>query len=197
MKSFLLICFALSVFFAKLNAQTAESGSEAKSKPQTFGINGSLYLLEHPLGFYPGISFSYSKYVTGSNRHQIALAPQFGLLIIPDVENKYIFTVALQYKYASKKRFEAFASIGANYVLTKLAFDRYEYEGTEFKNKGNLLHKIAPSAAFGVGYKIIKKKRFSISPQLGLSVIKFNKSYTNSLFSGYKPSFNIGITINK
>ncbi|MBY0479084.1 MAG: hypothetical protein K2Q24_15660 [Chitinophagaceae bacterium] len=197
MKSLLLICLALSSFVVKIDAQSTVSGSKNKNKPQTFGIHGSLFLLEHPLGFYPGITFTYSKYVTGSNRHQIAVAPQFGLLVIPDVENKYIFTVALQYKYASKKRFEASASIGANYILTRLAFDRYEYEGTEFKNKGNLLHKIAPSAAFSVVYKIIKKKKFSISPQLGVSVIKFNKSYTNNLFTGYKPSFNIGININK
>lgn len=197
MKFILLFCLTLFVFSVKINAQAILKENDGKGKPESFGLQGSLYLLEHPLGFYPGITLSYSKYVTGNNIHQLAVSPQFGLLIIPDVENKYIITAAFQYKYIAKKRVEANVFIGGNYILTRLAYDRYKYEDAEFKNKGNLLHKFAPSAGFNIGYKVIKRKSFSISPQLGLTVIKLNKSYTNSFFSGYKPSFNAGINLNK
>ncbi|WP_462249788.1 hypothetical protein [Ferruginibacter sp.] len=185
------------ILFNKTAAQTTTTSKADYKYSKSFGLQGSLYLLEHPLGFYPGVTLSYSKNIVGNKRHQLAIFPQIGLLILPDVESRYIFTAALQYKYISKKRFEGNIFIGASYILTRLAFDRYEYENATLKNKGNLLHHAGPSAGFNLGYKVIKKKKYSISKQIGISFTKFNKSYTPSLFSGYKPAVNIGIILNK
>ncbi len=164
---------------------------------QSFGIQGGLTLLENPFVLYPIVTLSYSKTILGTKRHQLAILPQFGAIFLPSIENKFLLSTTLQYKYISKKRFEANIFLGINYQLRRLAYDRYQYEDNVLKNKGKSLHQFGPTSGINIGYKVIKKQKFSITPFLGISITKLNKNYQPNLFVGYKPSLTFGLTFNK
>lgn len=182
--------------FCKSKAQNTAKENPKKNL-QSFGIQGGLSLLENPFVLYPTVNLSYSKTILEHNRHQLAVFPQIGAIFLPTIENKYLLSVSLQYKYISKKRFEANFFLGINYQLRRLAYDRYQYEDNELKNKGKNLHHFGPTIGSNIGYKLIKKTTFSITPFLGVSLTKLNKNYKPDLFVGYKPSLTFGITLNK
>jgi hypothetical protein len=170
---------------------------ETQFHSQSFGIQGGLSLLENPFVLYPFVNLSYSKTIIGHNRHQLAIFPQLGMTILPSIEKKILLSTSIQYKYISKKRFEANVFLGINYQLRRLGYDRYQFEDNALKNKGKYLHQFGPTTGINIGYKIIKKKSYSITPFLGISIIKLNKSYEPNLFNGYKPNLTFGITLNK
>jgi hypothetical protein len=170
--------------------------AETPVRSQSFGIQGGLSLLENPFVLYPVVNLSYSKTVLGYKRHQLAILSQLGTIVLPDIETKFLFSTSLQYKYVSKKRFEANIFLGVNYQLRKLSYDRYLFEDNMLVNKGSFLHQFGPTLGVNVGYKIIKNQRFSISPFLGISLAKLNKDYQSDLFTGYKPSLTFGLTFN-
>jgi hypothetical protein len=182
--------------FSKIYAQNAGNYKNAFHS-QSFGIQGGLSLLENPFVLYPIINISYSRTFMGEERHQLALLPQVGVIVLPDIETKFLFSTSLQYKYISRKRFEASAFVGINYQLRKLDYDRYQFEDKKLVNKGSLLHQVGPTMGINIGYKIIKKENYSVSPFIGISLTKLNKDYQSEAFTGYKPSFVFGININK
>jgi hypothetical protein len=67
---------------------------------QSFGIQGGLSLLENPFVLYPIVNLSYSKTIIGHNRHQLAIFPQLGLIILPAIE-KYPLHQPLIYNFIS------------------------------------------------------------------------------------------------
>jgi hypothetical protein len=164
---------------------------------KSFGIQGGLSLLENPFVLYPTVNLSYSQNILGRNRHQLAIFPQLGAIILPNIENKYLLSTSLQYKYVSKKRFEANTYLGINFQLRRLAYDRYQFEDNKLTNKGKYLHQFGPTMGVNIGYKIIKNSSFSITPFLGISLTKLNKNYNPDLFAGYKPSLTFGLTYNR
>ena len=187
---FIFILFCESKAQDKVNDRTSFHS-------QSFGIQGGLTLLENPFVLYPTVSLSYSKTILGHKRHQLAFLPQFGAIFLPDIEKKILLSTSLQYKYISKKRFEANIFLGINYQLRRLAYDRYQFEDNTLKNKGKTLHQFGPTLGMNIGYKVIKKTNFSITPFLGISLTKLNKNYQPNLFVGYKPSLTFGLTFNK
>ena len=184
------------ILFCESKAQDKVNG-RTSFHSQSFGIQGGLTLLENPFVLYPTVSVSYSKTILGHNRHQLAFLPQFGAIFLPDIEKKILLSTSLQYKYISKKRFEANIFLGINYQLRRLAYDRYQFEDNTLKNKGKTLHQFGPTMGMNIGYKVIKKTNFSITPFLGISLTKLNKNYQPNLFVGYKPSLTFGLTFNK
>ena len=182
--------------FCKSKAQNTAKENPKKNL-QSFGIQGGLSLLENPFVLYPTVNLSYSKTILEHNRHQLAVFPQIGAIFLPTIENKYLLSVSLQYKYISKKRFEANIFLGLNYQLRRLAYDRYQFEDNQLKNKGKHLHQLGPTMGINIGYKVIKKSSYSITPFLGVSLTKLNRNYTPNLFIGYKPSLTFGLTFNK
>lgn len=164
---------------------------------QSFGIQGGLTLLENPFVLYPVVNLSYSRTILGHKRHQLAILPQFGAIFLTDIEKKILISTSLQYKYISKKRFEANIFLGVNYQLRRFAYYRYQFEDNVLKNKGKSLHQFGPTLGINIGYKVIKKQKFSMSPFLGISLTKLNKNYQPNLFVGYKPSLTFGLTFNK
>lgn len=196
MRKKLVLIFFMFFTFSKIYAQNA--GNHKNSfHSQIFGIQGGLTLLENPFVLYPIINLSYSRTFMGEERHQLALLPQFGAIFLPDIETKFLISTSLQYKYISRKRFEASAFLGINYQLRKLDYDRYQFENNVLVNKGSLLHQVGPTTGINIGYKIIKKENFSLSPFIGISFIKLDKDYQSDSFTGYKPNFVFGININK
>jgi hypothetical protein len=177
----------------------AQNRQPAERRPQTqgFGLHAGLILLENPFVLYPFVNVSYAKTVLGSGRHQLALQPQLGVVFLPGIENRFLFSVSAAYKYVSKARFEAGVYGGLNYQLRRLAYDRYAFENGGLKNKGRNLHQVGPLVGFNLGYKIIKKQNYSISPVLDISFIKLNKNYTPDFFAGYKPVVSFGFNLNK
>lgn len=190
--SITLILFAAATVYAQEAMR-----DEPKYPSQSFGIQGGLILLENPFVLYPVINLSYSRTVMGQNKHQLAIYPQVGAVFLPTIETKFLTSVSLQYKYNSKKRFEASAFLGINHQLRQLAYDRYEFEDNTLVNKGKFLSQIGPTAGLNIGYKIIKKQTYSITPFIGISFIKLNKNYVSDFFGGYKPSILFGINFNK
>jgi hypothetical protein len=187
---FTFILFCESKAQNKLNDRTSFHS-------QSFGIQGGLSLLENPFVLYPVVNLSYSRTILGHKRHQLAILPQIGAIFLPEIETKFLISNSLQYKYISKKRFEANIFLGVNYQLRALAYDRYQFEDNVLKNKGKFLHQFGPTLGLNIGYKVIKKQKFSISPLLGISLTKLNKIYQPDLFVGYKPSVTFGLTFNK
>jgi hypothetical protein len=170
---------------------------ETNKVNQSFGLQAGLILLENPFVLYPSVNLSYSRSFLVKGRYQLAFMPQLGFIPLPTIENKFLFSTSLQYKYVSEKRFEANVFLGLNYQLRQLQYDRYALEGNELVNKGSILHQFGPTTGLNIGYKIIKKEKYSISPNIGFSFTKLNKIYQANIFQGYKPTVLIGITINK
>jgi hypothetical protein len=195
MAKFLLPLLLMFTVFGVGKAQNIVN-VETPVHSQSFGIQGGLSLLENPFALYPVVNFSYSKTIMGHKRHRLAVLSQLGTIVLPDIETKFLFSTSLQYKYVSKKRFEANIFLGVNYQLRKLSYDRYLFEDNMLVNKGSFLHQFGPTLGVNVGYKIIKNQRFSISPFLGISLTKLNKDYQSDLFTGYKPSLTLGLTFN-
>jgi hypothetical protein len=193
---FLLFIFSILLSTAALGQTTAESIPQQKSH-ESVSIIASLYLLEHPLAFYPGGTIVYAKKIGGSETHQIRLSPQLGFVSVPDVETKFIVTTALQYAYRPKAAFVADVYVGINYILSRLAYERYEYMNAELVSKGKTLHHWGPSVGMNLGFQFFRKRKYSIGPMLNLGLTRFNKSYTNNFFEGYKTNIGIGITVNK
>jgi hypothetical protein len=194
-KSLLTFTFIL-VLLSKSKAQYTVNDRE-NFHSQSFGIQGGLSLLENPFVLYPIINLSYSRTIIGFKKNQLAILTRVGAIILPDIETKFLVSTSLQYKYVSRKRFEADLFLGINYQLRRLAYDRYQFENNILENKGRLLHQFGPTAGINIGYKVIKKKSYSISPFLGVSLTKLNKIYQPDLFAGYKPSLTFGFTFNK
>jgi hypothetical protein len=196
MTKFLFPLFLLSSVVCESNAQSKEI-EPAPIQKHSFGLHGGLTLLENPLVFYPHLHLSYSKTMMGANRHRLAVLYQLGGIFLPNIENKFLFSVSAQYKYVGKKRLEANVFLGLNNQLRRHAYDRYDYEGTELVNKGRYRYQLGPTAGINLGYKIVKRANYSVTPFVGLSLTKLNKDYQSKLFTGYKPSLAIGFTINK
>ncbi len=192
----LVLIFFIFLTFCQSYAQNRRNYDDTFHS-QSFGIQGGLTLLENPFVLYPIINLSYSRTFMGEERHQLALLPQVGAIILPTIETKFLFSTSLQYKYISRKRFEASAFLGINYQLRKLDYDRYQFENNVLVNKGSLLHQVGPTTGINIGYKIIKKENYSVSPFVGISLTKLNKDYQSEAFTGYKPSVVFGININK
>lgn len=194
-KSIFTLIFTI-ILFCESKAQD-KVNDRTSFHSRSFEIQGGLTLLENPFVLCPTVSLSYSKTILGRNRHQLAILPQFGVIFLPDIERKYLLSTSLQYKYISKKRFEANTFLGVNYQIRRLAYDRYQFEDNVLKNKGKSLHQFGPTLGTNIGYKVIKKTDFSITPFLGISLTKLNKNYQPNLFVGYKPSLTFGLTFNK
>lgn len=194
-KVFSVVIFSL--FTAYLCQGQAAVNNDPPFHKQSFGIQGGLTLLGNPFVLYPAVNLSYSRTILGEKQHQLAVFPQVGVILLPEIENKFLFSASMQYKYVAKKRFEASVYLGLNYQLRQLAYDRYQFEDNELKNKGKSLHQFGPTLGLNIGYKVIKRKNFSISPFVGISLTQLNKNYEPNLFAGYKASATFGITFNK
>jgi hypothetical protein len=192
----LVIIFFMFFAFPKIYAQNSRNYNDS-FQSQSFGLQGGLTLLENPFVLYPIINLSYSRTFMGEERHQLAVLPQVGAILLPGIETKFLISTSLQYKYISRKRFEASLFLGINYQLRKLDYDRYQFEDNMLVNKGSVLHQVGPTTGINIGYKIIKTENFSVSPFLGISLTKLDKGYQSAVFTGYRPSFVFGININK
>ncbi len=189
--------FLLTFFVAQKSQAQAATPDDPPFHRQSFGVQGGLILLGNPFVLYPTVSLSYSKTILGHRQHQLAVLPQIGVVLLPTIETKYLFSTALQYKYVGRKRFEASVFLGLNYQLRQLQYDRYAFEDNALVNKGSTLHQLGPTLGLNLGFKALKKRNFSISPFLGISLTQLNKNYQPNLFTGYRPSLNFGITFNK
>jgi hypothetical protein len=196
MIKYLFPAFLSIISFCECKSQSKENDL-TKVQKHSFGVQAGLTLLENPFVLYPNVNLSYSKTITGDKRHRLALLYQLGAIFLPDIETKILLSAAAQYKYVSKKGFEANVFLGLNNQLRVLAYDRYQFEDNMLKNKGSFLYQLGPTAGVNLGYKVLKKENYSITPFLGVSLTKLNKNYQPNLFTGYKPNFSLGITINK
>lgn len=143
-----------------------------------------------------GFNAFYCWQILGNNKHQISISPQIGLLLDPNIQTRLLQTVSIDYNLNISKRLELGAFIGISHVLTKLAFDRYEYNDKgELENMGKFRGQLSPSFGGRIGWKVIRRSNYSISPYAALSFIKLDRSYDGSIL-GFKRSASIGLTYN-
>jgi hypothetical protein len=195
MKKYFVPLFLIIYSFCECKSQNKDDLKPIQK--HSFAIQGGLALLETPYVLYPSINLSYSKTIAGLKRHRLAILFQSGAIFIPDIETKFLFSVSAQYNYVSKKRFEANVFFGLNNQIRMLSYDRYEFDGNTLQNKGRFLYQPGPTIGMNIGYKVIKRERFSITPFVGISLTKLNKDYQKKIFTGYKPNVSFGITLNK
>lgn len=143
-----------------------------------------------------GLNAFYSWQILGSNKHQVSVSPQIGFVFDPGIQTRLLQTVSIDYNFNLSKRLELGAFFGVSHVLTKLAFDRYEYNKKgDFENRGKFRGQLSPSYGGKIGWKLIKKANYSISPYAALSFIKLDRSYNGNI-QGFKRSASIGLTLN-
>ena len=135
----LLILGLISITIQSSVFSQTDSSRTAKYPKQYFGIQAGFSLLDFPFLLYPMINLSYSKTLMGNKKHQLSILPQFGAIFLSGIETKFLISNSIQYKYISKKRFEANVFLGINYQLRKLAYERYQFEDNDLKNKGKYL----------------------------------------------------------
>lgn len=162
---------------------------------QYISLQGGLTLLEAPVVFYPNIGISYSKTLLGKGVHQLAINPQFQFISLPTIESKFLLSANAEYKLQTKWRLEINVFVGLNYQLRRFAYDRYEFKDGKLENVGNLRHQVGPTLGTHLGYKILRRKNYSISPYLGFSLTKLRNSYTNSFTEGFVPSAFLGLKL--
>lgn len=132
----------------------------------------------------------------GNNKHQLYISPQIGYIADPGIQTRVLHTVSVDYNFNLSKRFEFGAFVGLSHVITRLAFDRYDYsDNGDFVNEGKFRGQLSPSYGGRVGWKLIKRDHFSISPYVSLSSIKLDRSYDGSIL-GFKRSSAVGLTFN-
>jgi len=179
------------------NAQKSEDYSAGKQK---FGLEYKSY----GIGMFGtkegrgrrGLNAFYSWQMLGNYRHQVYISPQIGFVLDPGIQTRLLQTVSIDYNLNLTKRLELGAFIGVSHVLTKLAFDRYEYnKNGDFENRGKFRGQLSPSYGAKIGWKLIKKANYSISPYAALSFIKLDRSYNGNI-QGFKRSASIGLTLN-
>jgi hypothetical protein len=174
-----------------------ESGDLRNKFPKQYiSLQGGLTLLEAPVIFYPNIGISYSKTLLGKGVHQLAINPQFQFISLPTIENKFLLSANAEYKLQTKWRLEINVFVGLNYQLRRFAYDRYEFKDGKLENVGNLKHQIGPTFGSHLGYKILRRKTFSLSPYLGFSLTKLRNSYTNTFTEGFVPTALLGFKLN-
>ena len=190
------ILFLILVITFSQHIYCQKSGDLRNKFPKQYiSLQGGLTLLEAPVIFYPNIGISYSKTLLGKGVHQLAINPQFQFISLPTIENKFLLSANAEYKLQTKWRLEINVFVGLNYQLRRFEYDRYEFKDGKLKNVGNLKHQIGPTFGSHLGYKILRRKTFSLSPYLGFSLTKLRNSYTNSFTEGFVPSAFLGLKL--
>lgn len=196
LRSVLIIIILLLQLGIKARAQ--ESEKEVTSR-QKFGLEYKSYAIgkgtEKGL-FRKGFNAFYSWQILGNNKHQISVSPQIGFVFDPGIQTRLLQTFAVDYNVNFTRRLEMGAFFALSHVLTKLDFDRYEYnKNGDFKNEGKFRRQFSPSYGGRIGWKLIKNANFSISPYVGLSFIKLDRSY-NGTIKGFKGTGAVGLSFN-
>lgn len=143
-----------------------------------------------------GFNAFYSWQILGNRKHQISVSPQIGYISDPGIQTRLLQTVSIDYTLNLSKRLELGAFVGLSHVLTKLAFDRYEYnENGDFENQGKFRGQLSPSYGGRIGWKVIKRDNFSVSPYVGLSFIKLDRTYNGNI-QGFKRASSVGLIFN-
>ena len=155
------------------------------------------YLLDHPLLLYPGISIQYSYPFFSKGFHHFCYGPTLGFVSVPNVETRWLMGAGVHYTAKFTKRFFAGAELNGYYILTKLDYDRYEYDGQgNFVNQGRFLHRVAPGFALNFGWDIVRREKYQLGLLFQTRVIRFDKSYTNKFLEGFKQAFSLGVSLN-
>ena len=188
-----IIFFLHLFFFVQLANFQDTSITHNRFPTQYITLHRGTTLLDN---VYPNIGISYSRTLIGKGVNQLAINPQFQLIRLPDVENKFLMSINLEYKLQTKWRLETNIYIGINYQLRRLAYDRYEYKDGSLKNIGNLRHQVGPTLGLQLGYKAFSRKAFSLSPFLGFSLTKLRNSYTHTFTDGFVPTAFLGLKFN-
>lgn len=192
----LAFCILLFQFNITSKAQTTKNDGITKQK---FGLEYKLYAIGNGTEtgpFRKGVNVFYSWKIIGNNRHQIYLSPQIGFIADPGIQSRLLQTVSVDYNLNVTKRLELGAFFGFGHILTKLNFDRYEYnKNGDFENKGKFRGQLSPSYGGRIGWKLFKKASYSITPYVGLSSIKIDRSYNGNI-KGFKGATSVGLTFN-
>jgi hypothetical protein len=189
-------CILLLQFNITSKAQKTEDDRITKQK---FGLEYKSYAIGNGTEagpFRKGLNVFYSWKIAGNTRHQIYISPQIGYLADPGIQTRLLQTVSLDYNLNVTKRLELVAFFGFGHILTKLNFDRYEYnQNGDFENKGKFHGQLSPSYGGRIGWKLFKRANYSITPYVGLSSIKIDRSY-NGTIKGFKGATSVGLTFN-
>jgi hypothetical protein len=154
-------------------------------------------LLNHPLLFSSGFNIRYGRILVQQTRHSITAVGSFGFINTPEIDNRLLFGVGGEYSVHFFKRFSFSVGLQANYILSVLDYDVFEYnsEGA-WKNQGKLLHKFSPNSYFSLGGDFLHKQTYRIGAFLEASLMRLNKSYERKFLEGYVPTFSIGLKSN-
>ncbi|HMO39318.1 MAG TPA: hypothetical protein PKC76_08900 [Saprospiraceae bacterium] len=154
-------------------------------------------VLNHPLLFSSGVNIRYGRALLQQNAHKVSALGSFGFIHTPDIDTRLLFGIGGEYSISFFKRFGFALGLQANYILTALGYDVFEYNAEgEWENQGNLLHQFSPSMHVSLGVDLLCKAKFNVGLFLEMRLMRLNESYEERFFEGYVPTFSIGLKSN-
>ncbi|MFN4000393.1 hypothetical protein [Algoriphagus sp.] len=154
-------------------------------------------VLNHPLLLSPGLNIRYNRTLLQQKVQSISVLGSFGLISTPQTDNRLVFGLGGEYAVHFLKRFSIATGIQANYVLTALKYDVFEYNSEgNWENRGNLLHNFSPGMHLSLQGDFVQRDLFKMGAFLELRMLRLNESYEKKWLQGYVPIFSIGIKSN-
>lgn len=154
-------------------------------------------LLNHPLLFSPGLHGRYGRALFQHKMHKISAIGSFGLIHTRGIDKRLLFGAGGEYAVHFLKRLDVKIGLQANYLLTILNDDVFEYSPAgEWENNGNLLHQFAPSAHVSLGADLLQKNQFNVGIFFEMRATRLNESYQKKWMEGYVPTFSMGVKSN-
>lgn len=154
-------------------------------------------LLNHPLLFSPGFNLRYNRQLIQKRWYKLSAVGSGTLVHTKNIDNRMVFGLGTDFCVTFFSRFRFVTGVRANYLLTVLAYDRYEYNARgDWENKGRLLQKFSPGAEVRFEADLWQMRASTIGVFLGVRMTRFNESYRGKIFEGYVPTVSAGVQSN-
>lgn len=189
--------WALSIIMAAgFFAVAAQPEPGAPPLPAYTSLTLDASLLGHPLLLYPGFTLEYARPIASRGRQRLTLAPALGYVRVPERERRYLTRLSLQYRLQPLTWLELQLGMGLAYVLTRLDFERYDYDDQgNFSVQGRHIHRLAPTTDLRLAFALLRSERMILSPLLGLSLVRYDRSYRRRMLEGFQPSLSLGLQV--
>ncbi len=152
-------------------------------------------LLAHPLQLSRGLTVRYNRALIQHKIHSVSATGSFGFINTPEIDTRLVYGIGGEYAVHFLRRFSIASGLQANYVLSVLDYDLYEYNAVgTWENTGNLLHHFSPSIYISLRGDILQKTSFTIGAFLELRMTRLYESYAKRFMEGYVPTISLGLT---
>ncbi len=186
------------VFCIFISAVSVVGAQKLPSAPASFrhqtSVSYDKTLLNHPLLFSDGLTARYRRSLKKRAQHDLGIITSVGWVTTKDVDDRVILGAGGEYSLRVFRRIDCSVGIQAQYILTVLDYDLYEYTSQgAWENRGSLLHKFSPGAHCSLAGNVIRQPEFCVGVFLEVRMTRFLESYDKNFFEGYVPTLAFGL----